>query len=169
MPEQALRKGTRRERKFTHSLPCAFQCLRRGRWWRWGESNPRPEELDAGVYKRSLLFIVARSHTANKAAFEPAHLSFPDLAGDPPGASPLLTLFLFRRAESRRAGYTRQPSHTPERSCELCFWQLCRCPFNETGRLGLQPTTSSPVEARHPRSRILYYSSSCKRRQGQTE
>jgi hypothetical protein len=24
--------------------------------------------------------------------------------------------------------------------------QLCRCPFNETGRLGLQPETSFPVE-----------------------
>src|SRR5690349_3508228 len=34
----------------------------------------------------------------------------------------------------------------------MCFWQLLPCPFNETGRLGLQPTTSSPVETRHPRS-----------------
>ena len=44
-------------------------------WWRWGESNPRPEKLAARIYKLSLLFCVARGHTTDKATFEPAHLS----------------------------------------------------------------------------------------------
>jgi hypothetical protein len=40
-------------------------------WWRWGELNPRPEKLDASIYKFSQLFNVALSHTIDKAAFEP--------------------------------------------------------------------------------------------------
>ena len=41
-------------------------------WWRWGESNPRPEKLDPGVYKLSPSFAVARSRTADRATFEPS-------------------------------------------------------------------------------------------------
>lgn len=67
--------GARTIRMGGRDVAAAEWTARQRRWWRWGESNPRPVKSATGIYERSRLIVVTRGHSIDKATVEPSRFA----------------------------------------------------------------------------------------------
>ena len=120
-------------------------------WWRWRESNPRPEQPPVGVYKLSLAVCLGTSPPTSGMARA-------QLPRDSPRQRKRLNaVYPLGDAYVGSAGNpTRRPSLVERRSSECvcrsrCVRSCCLVRrFKEIAMLRLQPSFGGSVEASHP-------------------